>query len=380
MTPTNQITKEQAVEECIKRIRQSVTVFGGKFPYIGEGDGYVLGENNHWMASFWTGELWLAYVVTKDDFFKEAAEKHLASFRHRLDNNIDLSHDLGFLYTLSARTQYQLTGDEKARQLGLEAADKLIERFNTVGEYIQAWKAIGHKEEAGRFIVDCMMNLPLLYWATYESGNPRYAEIANKHAHTTLKYIVRPDYSTVHTYFLNPETGEDIGPKTQQGYADGSLWSRGQAWAIYGFTLAANWSNDSSFESAAMKIADRFLEEITPDYVPLWDFRLDEDAIQCVDTSAGAIAAMGMWQLAKRLTDIKQAEHYRSEAIRLIDALLGAAFDIESKLVNGLLRGSTYHANIPAHTEQFMLFGDYYFFEALINQSGQDVDFWGKPE
>jgi len=368
---------QKTLELCLDRIRHNVTAFAGQFPFVGSGNSFILGPNDHWMTSFWTGELWLAYAITGDDFFCNAASLQLETFHQRLIDNIDISHDLGFLYTLSAVAQYKLTGDEKARSVALTAADRLTERFNPRGEYIQAWGPPGDPQEGGRFIVDCLMNLPLLHWATEQTGDPRYADVANRHARTTRRYIIRPDGSTAHTFFMNPETGEPIGQKTRQGYADGSLWSRGQAWAITGFALAHEWSSEVDFLAASRQTADTFLAEITPDYVPFWDFRLPEDAPQVRDTSAGVIAAAGLTRLANLLDD-GSSERYRAAAHRLLDAQLEAAFNPTPADIQGLLAKATYLATRPDHAEQYTLFGDYFFLEALARQAGYDVDFWGK--
>src|SRR5829696_3457846 len=178
---------DTTLSQAVENVRRNIPRFGNQYPHNGEGMNYVLTENNHWMTSFWTGQLWLAYAITGDDEFRREAERRLASFEYRLVNRISESHDLGFLYTLSARAQWQMTGDPAARQLGIDAAERLITRFHPKGEYIQAWGTMNDPVEGGRMIVDCMMNLPLLFWASHETGDPKYAEIATKHARTTLR-------------------------------------------------------------------------------------------------------------------------------------------------------------------------------------------------
>ena len=173
---------ETTLQQAIENVRRNIPRFGDQYPHNGDGMAYVLTDNTHWMTSFWPGQLWLAYHVTGDETFRREAERRLASFEHRLVNRIDESHDLGFLYTLSARAQWQMTGDPAARQLGIDAAERLITRFHPKGEYIQAWGMMNDPIEGGRMIVDCLMNLPLLFWASYETGDPKYAEVASKHA------------------------------------------------------------------------------------------------------------------------------------------------------------------------------------------------------
>jgi unsaturated chondroitin disaccharide hydrolase len=292
---------------------------------------------------------------------------------------VHLDHDIGFLYTLSARAQWQLTGDQAARQLGIDAAGKLIERFHPKGEYIQAWGKLNDPVEGGRMIVDCLMNLPLLFWASRETGDPKYAEIAAKHARTTLRHQVREGDTTYHTFFFNQDTGEPIGGKTAQGFADDSLWTRGQAWAIYGFALAAEWMNDREMLDVSRRLAERFWAELTSssDLVPLWDFRLTPDAPQKRDSSSGAITACGLFKLATLVDDPQEAAAFRERAERITNRLTEACFETAPD-AHGLLRDSSYNVKNGNAVEQYMPFGDYYYLESLVTMSGKTVDVWGK--
>ncbi len=371
--PLLQTTLGQAVEA----IRRNIPRFGDQYPHNGEGLRYRLTENNHWMTSFWTGQLWLAYHLTGDETFRREAERRLAGFRHRLEQRIDESHDLGFLYTLSARAQWQLADDAAARQLAIDAAERLITRFHPKGEYLQAWGAMNHPVEGGRMIVDCLMNLPLLFWASDASGDPKYAEVARRHAQTTLRYQVRPDATTYHTFFFDQETGAPLGGKTAQGYSDDSLWTRGQAWAIYGFALAADWTGDRAMLDTAIRLAERFWNELGAELVPLWDFRLPPEAPHKRDSSAGAIAACGMLKLAALVEDAALASAFSQRAAQIVTRLTEACFET-SPDAEGLLRDASYNVNSSSAVEQFMPFGDYFYLESLVNLGSRPVDFWGK--
>ncbi len=365
------------LRQAVEQIRRDIPRFGDLYPHNGDGMTYVLTENNHWMTSFWLGQLWLAYAITGEDIFRAEAQRRLASFDHRLVNRIDESHDLGFLYTLSARAQWQMTGDPAARQLGIDAADRLITRFHPKGEYIQAWGVMNDPVEGGRMIVDCLMNLPLLFWASYESGDPKYGDIATKHARTTLRYLVRDGNRTYHTFFFNQDTGEPIGGKTAQGFADDSLWSRGQAWAIYGFALAAEWTDEPAFLDIACRLAEQFWKELGDDLIPLWDFRVPPDGPQKRDSSAGAIAACGMFKLATIVQDAALATGFKTHAEQMTRSLTQSCFETSPEAW-GLLRDSSYNVAANRAVEQFMPFGDYYYLESLVMMSGKTVDFWGK--
>jgi unsaturated chondroitin disaccharide hydrolase len=225
-------------------------------------------------------------------------------------------------------------------------------------------------------IVDCLMNLPLLFWATQETGEPKFAEIARQHAQTTLRYLVRPGDHTYHTFFFDPATGAPLGGKTAQGYADDSLWSRGQAWGIYGFALAFDWLHDPQMLAVACRLADRFWLELGDAPVPLWDFRVPPDGPQKRDSSAGAIAACGMFKLAALIEDTTLAATFRQRAEDLTARLTAACFETNPH-GQGLLRDSTYNCNTNTAVEQYMPFGDYFYLESLAMLSGSNPDFWG---
>jgi unsaturated chondroitin disaccharide hydrolase len=364
------------LDQAVENVRRNIPRFGDQYPHNGDGMRYVLTENDHWMTSFWTGQLWLAYHVTGDEAFRREAERRLPSFENRVVNRIGESHDLGFVNTLSARAQWQITGDRHARKVAIDAAERLITRFHPKGEYIQAWGAMNDPVEGGRMIVDCMMNLPLLFWATHETGDPKYAEIAEKHARTTLRYQVRPGDTTFHTFFFDQATGEPLGGKTAQGFSDDSLWTRGQAWAIYGFALAADWMKDAGMLDTSVRLAERFWAELGDAPVPLWDFRLTPDAPQKRDSSAGAITTCGMFKLATLVQDAAQAASFRQRAETITERLTAACFETAPE-AEGILRDSSYNVNANRAVEQFMPFGDYYFLESLVMASGKGIDFWG---
>ncbi|NDJ75235.1 MAG: glucuronyl hydrolase [Chloroflexi bacterium] len=351
--------------------------FGLQFPTVGESTRYVLTENKHWLSGFWTGLLWQVYAVSGQACFKDHALKLLPSFRQRLDQQIHITHDLGFLFTLSARPAWQLLGNADARELAVRGARELAARFRPAGKYIQAWGEIGSEDEGGRTIIDTMMNVHLLFWATAQTGEPHFASLARQHSDVTARYLMREDGSSYHTFFFDQHTGEPLGPQTHQGYADDSLWARGQAWAIYGFAAADAWCDAAVYRDVAYRAALRFMAELPADGVPTWDLRLPDDAPSYPDTSAGAIAAAGMFRLANRLTGEHQTT-IRSHAETLLRTLIHTSFETLHD-AQGLLRGGTYHAHKQQGVDAYFICGDYFFFEALLMHLGQYVDFWG-PE
>jgi unsaturated chondroitin disaccharide hydrolase len=358
----------------LERIRRHHRAFGDRFPTIGVGTRYQLTQNDHWLAGFWTGLLWLAYAATGDDELRAHAQSLLSTFGERLDRRVHVTHDLGFLFTLSARAQWQITGDETARQLAMRAAGDLLGRYRPAGRYIQAWGGVGDPLEGGRAIIDTMMNLPLLFWAGRQIGDARYEQAARAHAETCLRYLLRPDGATYHTFLFDQETGDPIGPRTHQGYADDSLWARGQAWAIYGFALAAEWCHDEDFLAAARRAARRFMAELPPGGIPWWDLRLPKDAPHYPDSSAAAIAAGGMRRLA-RLSSEGEAGEFRRAGLYLTQSLITNCMESASA-AEGLLRGGTYHAH-KGWVDTYFICGDYFFVEALLLLEGKAPDFWG---
>jgi unsaturated chondroitin disaccharide hydrolase len=374
-TQVSGIHLNETLTDALARIRRHRRAFDDRFPTVGEGTRYRTAANDHWLAGFWPGLLWLACTATADADLCGHAEALLPSFKERLAKRVHITHDLGFLFTLSARAQWQVTGDRAARSLALEAARHLLARYRLPGKYIQAWGQIADPDEGGRMIIDTMMNLPLLFWASAETGDPQYRQAAVAHAETSARYLLRPDGSTYHTYFLDQESGAPLGPRTHQGYADDSLWARGQAWAIYGFAVAAEWSGDPRFLETAQSAALRFIAELPPDGVPWWDLRLPEEAPHFRDSSAGAIAAAGMLRLA-RFDAAGEAGSFRRSALALLKALVAHCFEVDPE-GQGLLHHATYHAHKGWGVDAYLICGDYFFLEALLALHEQAPDFWG---
>jgi 5-deoxy-glucuronate isomerase len=364
------------IDSALDRLEATAKTFGDRFPSYGEGTRYHLSENRNWLASFWVGQLWLAYDVSGKSVFCERANALMHTFEERLDDNIHINHDLGFLFTLSARAKWQLEESESARSLALRAADRLAERAMPQFGFIRAWDATGKEDNSDRFIIDTMMNLPLLFWASQETGDPRYHLIATRHAEASRDLLLRKDHSTYHTFVFDKATGRPLHGSTHQGYADESLWSRGQGWAINGFAIAAEWTGDLTFLEASRQAAERYLLETDIDEVPLWDFRLPHDAPHYPDSSAAAIAACGLLRLAKLDT---AAARYHATAERIIHTLIEKAFDRRDH-AQGLLRHATTQGVKGWGIDEYAVFGDYFFFEALLTLAETGItDLWGPP-
>lgn len=365
---------ETLLNTAIDRVQQNRRIFGEQFPNYGDDRQYVLKENNNWVAGFWPGMVWMTYAQTGDKALSQYATTLLPSFERRLDENIHINHDLGFLFTLSARAQYQLTGDEVAAALAMRAAERLLGRYRPKGRYIQSWGPVGEARRGGQIIMDTMMNLPLLFWAGQRSGDSRYAAAALDHARATATHNMRSDGSTFHTFFFDQQTGEPLRGETHQGAADDSLWARGQAWGICGFAMAAQWWPDEPFlVETARKMARRFMTELPVDDVPLWDLWLPDGAPDFRDSSAASIALCGLLRLAK--IDNDNADEYKAYAARLFNALVEHCWDNRSD-AQGLLLHGAMHVPKGWSPDAYMIYGDYFMLEALTMLTDSHTDLW----
>ncbi len=358
---------ERAVAFIIRKIDESLDTFTDFFPDYGRGQRYGQIDNVLWTSSFWTGMLWLAYEMTGEAKYRQVAQHHTLSFKKRIDERIKVdNHDLGFLYSLSCVADYKMTGNTEARDIAQKAADYLITRYHQKAGIIQAWGDLNNPEELGRMIIDCNMNLPLLYWASQVTGKTVYREIAENHINQAAKYIVREDASSFHTYYMDIDTGEPKYGKTRQGYSDNSCWSRGQAWGIYGFTLSYIYTGDTKFIELAKKLGNYFLNRLPEDDVCYWDLIFTEGAEER-DSSAAAIAACGFLELSKHLplTD-KYKRLYENAALRILESLTERYTSKNLLESNAVLLHAVGAKPLNSNVDEPLIFGDYYYFEALV--------------
>jgi unsaturated chondroitin disaccharide hydrolase len=258
---------------------------------------------------------------------------------------------------------------ELGRQTALGAAARLMRRFLPGAGVLQAWGALDDPEQRGRTIVDSMMNLPLLYWASQESGDAQYRDAATRHAEQVMQHMIRPDGSTYHTYYFDLDTGAPRFGRTAQGHRDESTWSRGQAWALYGFALAYRDTQDSRFLETARRVADVFLAHTPPDGVVAWDFDFDASSGEPKDSSASAIAACGLLELGTPAD--------REHATRITGALWRTCSTRASVASNALLLHGTQNRNTASGVDEGNLWGDYFYLEALLRLSHPDwTPYW----
>jgi len=339
-------------------------------------------EIGNWTSSFFTGMALLGFETgPRDPMLLETLEQLSAVYRDKVTRHrMDTMHDLGFLYSLFSVALHRQTADQKHRATGLLAADELAKRFCEKGSYFRAWGRLDDSSPAyaGLAIIDSLMNLPLLAWASTETGNPRYAEIARLHAETTLTHFVRPDDSVSHAFRFDPETGEPVGPDNFCGYGVDTQWARGTAWAIYGFALAYRHFRDVKFIDAALRLARKFNAQLDAERVPLWDFKLPANAPRLRDSSAAAVAICGFDEI-----QVHRPSHaLGASADSLLKALCSPDYlDANSdcagilragEVTDGFIPGTNFYKAKNAYTS----WGDYFFMEALARRLGATAFFW----
>lgn len=367
---------EEAWQATVNKVSRTSQRIGAGFPHASLNGAYVLEQPSWWTAGFWPGMLWLLYEGSKNDSFRTIAEQCEEQLDEVLDGYDRLDHDLGFMWTLTSVASYKLNGGEQSRRRALKAANYLAARFNLKGRYIRAWNPWREGEDnSGLAIIDCAMNTPLLFWASRETGDPRYAHIAEAHMETVLERFVRPDGSIYHIISFDPKTGQFVEALGGQGYAPESAWSRGTAWALYGLALSYHHLGEQKYLDAAKRVAHYFLSQLPDDYVPHWDFRLPPEVTAYRDSSAGACAASGLLLLAE-LVDPLQSQAYRGPAIRILESLYRNYGSWDNHNEEGLIREGTSHYPENKNIDVPLIYGDYFFVEGLCRLRGAKTIFW----
>lgn len=364
------LTREEvtaAMDRVVDQVRCNMEYFGTRFPSSAtRNQTYGVIDNIEWTDGFWTGLLWLCYEYTGDDAFKELALKNVGSFLNRVEKRIELDHhDLGFLYSLSCVAGYKLTGSAEGRKAGLLAADKLMERFQEKGGFIQAWGELGARDNY-RLIIDCLLNIPLLHWASLETGNPVYRNAAVRHYKAACNNVIRDDASAYHTFYFDPETGEPLKGVTRQGYSDDSAWARGQAWGIYGIPLNYRYVKDVSAFNLFKGMTNYFLNRLPEDEVCYWDLIFTDGSEQSRDSSAAAIGVCGIHEMLKYLPEVESdKDTYRHAMHCILRTLMERYTAPEIKAGNPVLLHGVYSWHSGKGVDEGNIWGDYYYMEAL---------------
>ena len=322
---------------------------------------------SEWTVGFWPGILWYNYENTQNKKDADVAV-YYTELLNPLTKLPAYDHDLGFQIFCSYGNAYRLTGNNKYKQIIINAADTLATLFNPKVGTILSWP---REVENGRFapfntIMDNMINLEMLYWAAKNGGDKQLAEIATKHAETTMKYQFREDGGCYHVVLYNPETGDFIKGVTHQGYSDNSLWARGQAWAIYAYTFVYRETKDVKFLRFAEKVTDLYLSRLPKDeYVPYWDF--DDPVIpnSPKDASAAAVVASALLELSQLEDNPTKAAEYKQASINMLIELSSDRYQ-SRELKPSFLLHSTGHLPNGSEIDASINYADYYYIEALI--------------
>ena len=321
-----------------------------------------------WTVGFWPGILWYNYENTKSEEMLEAA-RHYTDILEPLTTLPAYDHDLGFQVFCSYGNGYRLTGDEKYKQIILNAADTLATLFNPKVGTILSWpREVEPNNWPHNTIIDNMLNLEMLYWAAANGGNKELYDIATKHAETTMKYHFREDGSSYHVAVYDTIDGHFIKGVTHQGYADDTMWARGQAWAIYGFTMVYRETKDKKFLRFAEKVTDIYLKRLPEDYVPYWDFDAPNIPDEPKDASAASIVASALLELSQLEDDPVKAVDYRNAAVNMLITLSSNEYQSREKNSAFLLR-SVGHKPNGSEINASINYADYYYIEALIRLS-----------
>ncbi len=354
-------------EKTLAAVRRN----GDAIPYIAGEDGLFddhSGGISWWTNGFWAGSLWQMYALTGKAELMDAARAIEGKLDAALTDAQGMDHDSGFKWLLTAGADYALTKNPASLNRLLLAASNLAGRFNPAGNFIRAWND-GTGEKAGLVIIDCLMNLPLLYRASQLTGDPRFAQIAALHARTAAKHFMRPDGSVEHIVLFDPATGERTGTLGGQGMGPGSAWSRGQAWALYGFALSYRHTGERVFLDCARRSADYFTAHIPASGLIPADFCQDADCA-FEDDSAAACAACGLLELAERTGE----EGYAGTARRLLTALTEKRADLDPATDRVLT-----HCTVSFHDKRHnhpLIYADYFYTEAVARLAGEGVFLW----
>lgn len=373
-TPTQPIDVDGALEYCDIQIKKTLQDLhsADSVDYTMMPRNILKGETKwnlrkatkeEWTAGFWPGVLWYDYEATQDDSIRFEAEKYTESLGFLADIPA-YDHDLGFLVFCSYGNGYRLTSNPEYKRVILAVSDTLATLYNPKVGTILSWPRNVEMFGGHNTIMDNMINLEMLFWAAKNGGNKNLYDIAVAHADKTMENQFREDYTSYHVAVYDTITGECINRCTHQGYADNSMWARGQAWAIYGFTVVYRETKEPKYLEFAEKVAQVYLERLPEDYIPYWDFSAPGIPDAPRDASAACVVASALLEMSTFYNDEK-ADKYRDAAVKMLASLDSKNYK-GGETNNSLLLHSTGHWPAGSEIDASIIYADYYYMEALL--------------
>jgi len=362
---------ERAVKNALAKIDKMTEKFTDSFPSAAAVKGVYAksGNTGGWTQCFYTGMLVLAYQLTGEEKYINLAKELDLTFFNRVDNMVGMGdHDIGFNFTLSTVATYKATGEEIYREKSIAAARVLADRFREKGQFIQlAGDADCSNKAFYRLIIDCLMNINLLYWAGKETGESEFTRKAFAHFNTTMETVVRENGSTFQNFYFDQETGARLGGGTKQGLSATSCWSRGQSWGVIGVPFTYSYMKNDDIIPKYYKIVDYYLSNLPSDKVAYWDLDFT-DGGEPRDTSAAAVAVCGLLEACRTMPlDGEHKERYYNAAVEIMESLLDEyTTATEQPDAEGLLAHGTYYYAGRLGIDECCIFGDYFFLEALM--------------
>lgn len=371
-TVNAQFNPQKEIDYCATQALKTINALpadgqGNNIPRSIEKDktAWRLVDYKDWCSGFWSGALWYLYEGTKNPLFKEQAERFDKQLKP-LSQEKAYDHDLGFQIFCSYGNGYRLTANSTYKKVILATADTLATLYNPTVGTILSWPREVKKFGAHNTIIDNMINLELLFWAAKNGKNKKLYKIAEQHALTTMKNHFRDDYTSYHVVLYDSLTGKKIKGMTHQGYADHTMWARGQSWAIYGFTMCYQYTKNPQFLDFAQKVTDVYLKNL-PDntLIPYWDFNTPEIPNTTRDASAAAVTASALFDLANYVKSPQKKALYFAKAKKMVESLSSAEYQ-SRKVNNAFLLHSTGNRPINGEVDASIIYGDYYYIEALL--------------
>lgn len=313
-----------------------------------------------WVSGFFPGTLWYLFEYTKDDYWKEKADYYSSLLNNQQFNTN--THDLGFMMYCSYGNGYRLTGNQEYKKILLKSSESLSTRFSNKVGTIRSWDFAGWWEEYP-VIIDNMMNLEMLLWASKNGGEQRFSEIAKEHSQHTIKYHYRKNFSCFHVVDYDSISGVPLHKGTFQGASDESSWARGQAWGLYGFTMMSHETGETEFLKQAENIANYIISEIAQDPIPCWDFSLKTDKSEEKDASAGAIIASALVELYEQTGSPEYLENAKRIVFKLSEP---EYFDSKGEIGGFLLKHSVANKPQDSGIDIPLNYADYYYVEAIL--------------